>query len=166
MSAQTPQTTIVGRDEQSTLLIPGPGEYLVVLDAPGAEITVSGVFSSERSDNKNVSIVIHHRAPHTRATTEFRGVARDKSQLRLYGKIVIDENCPDVQSFLTERILLLSDDAKAEAVPELEILSDDVKCSHAASVSRIPESQLFYLMSRGLSLRQAEEMIVEGFLNV
>ncbi len=166
MSVQTPNTTIIGKDEHSRVVVPGPGEYIVVLDAPGAEAAISGVFSTAGSDIQNVSIIIHHRAPHTRATTEFRGVARDKSQLRLYGKIVIDEHCPDVQSFLTERILLLSDEAKAEAVPELEILSDDVKCSHAASVSRIPESQLFYLMSRGLSHRQAEEMVVEGFLEI
>jgi Fe-S cluster assembly protein SufD len=61
---------------------------------------------------------------------------------------------------------LLSDQAKAEAVPELEILSDDVKCSHAASISRIPAEHLFYLQSRGLNQTQAEELVVEGFLDL
>jgi Fe-S cluster assembly protein SufD len=60
--------------------------------------------------------------------------------------------------------LLLSDNAKAEAIPDLEILTDDVKCSHAASISRIPESQLFYLMSRGIPRSAAEDLIVNGFL--
>ena len=69
-----------------------------------------------------------------------------------------------INSFLTEKILLLSDEARAEAVPDLEIESDDVKCSHAATISKIPEEQLFYLMSRGLSKFEGESMIVEGFL--
>ncbi|MCA9369371.1 SufD family Fe-S cluster assembly protein, partial [Candidatus Woesebacteria bacterium] len=64
----------------------------------------------------------------------------------------------------TERVLLLSDTATAETVPDLEILTDDVKCSHAASVSRIPEEQIFYLQSRGIERSTAEDMIVEGFL--
>lgn len=151
---------------EQVIPIESAGEYIVVLTKAGAEATITGSFVAEKTQKQDLSITIHHRAPHTRATTELRGVARDQSQLRLYGKIVIDENCPDVQSFLTERILLLSDEAKAEAVPELEILSDDVKCSHAASVSRIPEQQLFYLMSRGIPRRQAEELIVQGFLEI
>ena len=66
---------------------------------------------------------------------------------------------------MTERVLLLSDTATAETIPDLEIESYDVKCSHAASVSRINEEQLFYLMSRGISRVKAEDMVVVGFLN-
>jgi Fe-S cluster assembly scaffold protein SufB len=80
------------------------------------------------------------------------------------GRIIIDPECGDTNSFLSERILLLSDSARAEAVPDLEILTDDVKCSHAATISRIPDDQIFYLMSRGLSRQTAEEEIVSGFL--
>jgi len=80
------------------------------------------------------------------------------------GRIIIDPECGNSNSLLTERILLLSDTASADAIPELEILTDDVKCSHAASVSRIPEEHIFYLMSRGISRKEAEEMVIEGFL--
>lgn len=149
---------------EHTLTLEVPGLYEVRLTEPGAEVSVRGVFAAEGREQVVVSVVIHHQAPHTRAKTTLKGVARDDARLRFVGKIVIDPECPDSNSFLTERILLLSDTASAEAIPELEILTDQVKCSHAASISHIPEAQLFYLMSRGISRAHAETLIVDGFL--
>lgn len=140
------------------------GVYLIELQKPESTVTVHGVFEATGTQKISVEVILHHQAPHTRADTTLKGVARDTSSMSFKGKIIIDEQCPDTQSFLTERILLLSDQAQAEAVPDLEILSDDVSCSHAASITHIPESQLFYLMSRGIPQDQAEELIIEGFL--
>lgn len=150
--------------ETQKINIKKPGEYVVNLVEPGAEVEISGSFLVEGKDRAAVTVIIHHQAPHTRATTTLRGVGRDQAQVTFVGRIIIDEDCGDTSSFLTERILLLSDEAKAEAVPDLEIKTDDVKCSHAASISRIPEEHIFYLMSRGLDRRVAEELIIEGFL--
>lgn len=130
----------------------------------GADAQITGVFDAKEDEQVDITLTIIHKAPHTRASTILKGVARDMSRIRFFGRIVIEEKCFDTQSFLEERILLLSPTAKAEAIPELEILCDDVKCSHAASISKIPDQQLFYLQSRGISKKQAEEMIVEGFL--
>ncbi|MDQ5951426.1 MAG: Fe-S cluster assembly protein SufD [Patescibacteria group bacterium] len=141
-----------------------PGEYLIELTVPGAEAKVSGVFTTAGAEVSETKVTIHHKAPNTLANTTLKGAARDQSKISFTGRIIIDQDCGNTNSFLTERILLLSDEAKAEAIPDLEILTDDVKCSHAASISRIPESQLFYLMSRGISRSQAEELIVAGFL--
>jgi Fe-S cluster assembly protein SufD len=149
-----------------TIRLETADEYQVFLTQPGAEVEIVGAFSLTGSDQQAVTVILHHQAPHTRATTTLHGVARDRSQLSFTGRIIIDPGCPDTNSFLTERILLLSDQAKATAVPDLEILSDDVKCSHAASISRIPEEHLFYLQSRGIPRTQAEEMIVDGFLAI
>ncbi len=157
---------VIGQDQHQVIKLTEPGEYLVELTGPGAEADITGAFAVEGTDKADVTVIIHHQAPHTRATTNLRGVGRDQSQVRFVGRIIIDENCGDTNSFLTERILLLSDQAKAEAVPDLEIMSDDVKCSHAASISQIPEEHLFYLMSRGITRRAAEELVVEGFLAV
>lgn len=154
----------VSSDEKKHITIEQSGEYLIKLLGSGAEAEIFGVFEAHHNDKIDVTVVIHHLAPHTRANTTLRGVGHDQSTVRFVGRIKIDEKCGDTNSFLTERILLLSDDAKAEAVPDLEILSDDVKCSHAASISRIPEEHLFYLMSRGLSRLEAEAVVVEGFL--
>jgi len=163
---KTLQTKTITLNEAGThpIELTESGHYVIELNVPGVEAVVGGVFSVTGSDNLTIEIVLHHKAAHTRAETTLKGVAADHSSISFKGKIVIDENCPDTQSFLTERILLLSDTARAEAVPDLEILSDDVSCSHAASITNIPESQLFYLMSRGLSRQSAEELIVAGFL--
>lgn len=141
-----------------------PGEYVIELTVPGAEAEVSGVFTTAGAEVCETKVVIHHKAPNTLANTTLKGAARDKSKISFTGRIIIDHECGNTNSFLTERILLLSDEAKAEAIPDLEILTDDVKCSHAASISRIPEQQLFYLMSRGIPRAEAEQLIVEGFL--
>jgi Fe-S cluster assembly protein SufD len=146
------------------ILIDEPGEYEIELVVPGAEAEIFGAFSSKETEVTEVKVIIHHLAANTQAKTTLRGVARDSSKISFTGRIIIDPNCGNSNSFLTERILLLSDDAKAEAIPDLEILTDDVKCSHAASISRIPESQLFYLMSRGIPRSAAEDLIVNGFL--
>jgi Fe-S cluster assembly protein SufD len=148
------------------ITITDSGEYVVSLVVPGAEVEIVGAFLVEGNDKADVTVIIHHKAAHTRANTTLRGVGRDHAQVRFVGRIIIDEDCGDTNSFLTERILLLSDTAKAEAVPDLEIKTDDVKCSHAASISRIPDEHLFYLMSRGIPRLQAEELIIGGFLNL
>ncbi len=142
-----------------------PGKHVIELTKPGEEVEIMGVFQTKHKEQLEVEVIIHHQAPRTQANTTLKGVARDKSQLKFKGRIVIDKNCGQSNSFLTERILLLSDQARAEAIPDLEILTDDDQCSHAASISNLNEKQLFYLMSRGLSRKQAEKLIVEGFLD-
>lgn len=154
----------IGRDESKTIQLVEPGVYEVQLVGEGAEATISGVFQSALSEKQEVTVIIHHQAPHTRSNTILKGVARDHGQINFTGRIIVAKKCPDTNAFLTERILLLSDTARAQAVPDLEILTDDVKCSHAASISHIPEEQLFYLMSRGVSQKEAEDLIVQGFL--
>lgn len=141
-----------------------PGKHVIELKKPGEEVEIVGFFETSGDKRVEVEVIIHHQAPRTLANTILKGVARDKSSLKFVGRIIIDPDCGQSNSFLTERILLLSDQAHAEAVPDLEILTDDVKCSHAASISNISEEHLFYLMSRGLSKKQAEKLIVDGFL--
>ncbi len=160
------KTYIINKDQKKTIKITQSGDYLVELVEQGAEVEIVGSFLAENSDKVDINITIHHKAKNTLANTTLRGVGRDNSSIRFFGRIIIAPDCGMSNSFLTERVLLLSDKAHAEAVPELEILTDDVKCSHAASISQIPEQQLFYLMSRGIPRKKAEDLIVEGFLEV
>lgn len=164
--SQVTTHTIRKTDQPTSLVLTEAGEYHVILAEAGAEVEIAGSFQLAGSEQLDLQVIIQHQAPHTRANTTLKGVARDRARIRFVGRIIIDKDCGDTNSFLTERILLLSDEAKAEAVPDLEILTDDVKCSHAASVSRIPEEQLFYLMSRGLPRAEAEALVVEGFLTL
>ncbi len=140
------------------------GEQEVILDKEGMELRIIGMFETREHQILELTLKIIHKAPNTKAETLLRGVARDHSQLKLSGTILIEPTAHNTNSFLREQILLLSPYTKAEAIPNLEIHTDDVKCSHAATISNIPEEHIFYLMSRGLTKQQAEEIIVEGFL--
>ena len=154
----------IQKNEKKTINLTESGDYLVELLGEGAQVEIVGMFEAKEDGKVDINLTIIHKSPHTRANTVLKGVASDKANIRFFGRIIIEPDCGDTQSFLEERILLLSDTAKAEAVPELEILTDDVKCSHAASISRVPEEHLFYLQSRGISKSEAEKLIVEGFL--
>lgn len=140
------------------------GVYEINLVGERAQAIITGSFALSKNDRQSYQVIIHHRAPNTSAQTKLLGTVRDTGFLQLKGQIIIDKDCHDSQSFLTERVLLLSPTARAEVVPDLEILNNEVHCSHAASISKIPESQLFYLQSRGISRRKAESMIARGFL--
>lgn len=142
------------------------GELEIVLDKKGMELEIVGRFQTRGIEVKELKVRIVHRAPNTTANTTLKGVVWDASQLKLSGTIVIEKSAQQTQSFLRENILLLSPKAKAGAIPNLEILANDVRCSHAATISNISEEQVFYVMSRGLTRKKAEEIIVDGFLTV
>lgn len=152
------------RDASETLTLTESGHYRVEIAAEGVEVTIKGGWHTRETEDVEVTLDIVHQVGHTRSNTLLRGVAQDRSRISLSGTIIIEEGAQDTNAFLTENILLLSDHARAEAVPNLEISANEVKCSHAATVARIPDEHLFYLMSRGLTKEEAETLIIEGFL--
>ena len=94
----------------------------------------------------------------------FKAVVEDRGSLDLRAKIVINKSAIGADVYLKMQVLLLDEGARAVVVPELEILANEVKAGHAASVGRVDEGQIFYLMSRGLTRVEAVELIVEAFL--
>ena len=104
----------------------------------------------------------------TRPSTEGRvvekSILRNKSKSLFKGMIRIKENASKSNSFLSGRSILLDKDAKSDAIPGLEIFTNDVKATHSASVAQIDEEQIFYLKTRCLTHEEAERTIVEGFL--
>lgn len=140
------------------------GEKEIILDREGMELNIVGAFTVSKEETKVLRLHIIHRAPNTTAHTLLKGVVNDRGKLELHGTIVVDRNALHTNSFLRENILLLSPSAMAEAVPNLEIHTDAVKCSHAATISSFPEEHVFYLRSRGLSEASARTLLVESFL--
>ena len=92
-------------------------------------------------------------------------VVEDEASASLAGKIAIAKNVSGVEAFLRYKILLLGERSRVEVVPQLEIESNEVKAGHAASIGRVDEEQLFYLMSRGILRSEAIELVVEAFLD-
>ena len=106
-----------------------------------------------------------HDAPHTHSDLLFKGAVQDHAASVYTGLIKIRENAPGTAAFQTNRNLTLSDGAWAESVPNLEIFTNDVKCSHASTVGPIDEEQRFYLESRGIRPDIAERLVVLGFFD-
>ncbi len=106
-----------------------------------------------------------HRGKHTAGKVLSKSVLKDKSACVFKGMIKIDSNAKNANSFLAEHAMLLSKDARANAIPGLEIETNDVKATHAASVSQIDEEKIFYLMSRGLDEDTARKLIIFGFFD-
>jgi Fe-S cluster assembly protein SufD len=105
----------------------------------------------------------HHIAPNGRSNLLFKNALLGKSKSVFSGLIKVDPLAQNTDSFQTNRNLLLSKEAEADSLPGLEILANEVKCSHGATTSKIDEQELFYLQSRGISKSIAEKLIVLGF---
>lgn len=143
----------------------GKSEIVIELNRKGTRTLVLGLIQSKNQDDLQLKVVTVHRAPNTHAETMIYGLVSGQAQAQIKGLIQIKKRAQRVTDFLTERILLLSDQARAIAEPELEIEADEVRASHAATVSSLDKNELFYLMSRGVSLAAAEKLITDGFLN-
>jgi Fe-S cluster assembly protein SufD len=100
---------------------------------------------------------------HTYSDLDFKVVLEDQARSAYTGLIRIELDASDSEAYQENRNLLLDKDCRAESIPELEILNQDVRCTHGATVGPIDDEQIFYLMTRGLPRREAERAIVEGF---
>ena len=106
-----------------------------------------------------------HQAPDTRSNLLLKGLLHNRSRSTHMGMIHIDEGAQRVQADLSSRYLLLHNQAQAYTVPSLEVLTDDVHCSHASAIGSFDEEQLFYMMSRGVSAALAKRLLAEAFFN-
>ncbi len=104
-----------------------------------------------------------HKAHHTCGEALYRHVLTDRAKSIFKGKIIIEKDQVFCNATQKNENLLLSPKAEAISLPKLEILNNDVQCSHGATISSIDEDQLFYMTSRGIGMDNARKMIVEGF---
>ena len=104
-----------------------------------------------------------HNAPDTRSDLLYKDVVRDRARCVWRGMIKVAKAAQQTDGYQRNDGLLLSETARVDAIPGLEIEADDVRCTHGATAGRVDEDQLFYAMCRGLSRREAMHMIVSGF---
>jgi Fe-S cluster assembly protein SufD len=107
----------------------------------------------------------NHNAPITTSDLLYKGAARDHARTLWQGMIKSLPQMQKIDGFQACRNLVLSEDARMDAIPGLEIEADDVACSHAATFGSLEEEPIFYLMSRGIPRPQAELMVIEGFFD-
>ncbi len=134
------------------------------LAGPGSEARVTGGYAGGPGQHLDFDTIQEHAAPNTNSDLAFRGVLAAGSTAVWRGMIKVDPGAQQTDAFQESRNLLLSTEAHADAIPGLEILADDVRCTHAAAIAQIDKEQLFYLTSRGLDPAGAKTLIIEGFL--
>lgn len=139
-------------------------EFVSTLDGPGASSRMVGVTVGAGRQHIDLHTRHVHRVGHTRSDIDVKAVVSERARSTYTGLIRIDEAARDVEAFQENRNLLLSDRARADTIPELEILNQEVSCSHGATVAPIDPLQVFYLQSRGVPAPVARRMIVRGFL--
>lgn len=138
-------------------------EVQIELKGQGAENKVLGVLFGDEKQNFVNWITQNHMAPKTTSDIQYRGALKGHSKSFFSGMVFIDKPAQQSDAYQSAKSLLLSQDAKADSIPNLEILADDVKCSHGAAVGPVDEDQKYYLATRGISSEKAEEIIIQGF---
>lgn len=132
---------------------------------PGATTEDYEILFGNGKQRFDVVTDLHHDVPNTSGRITVRSVLKEKSRSLLRGMIRIGEGGANTSSYLAEHGMLLSKDAKCDAIPGLEILTNGVKATHSASVSQMDEEHLYYLQTRGLAREEAEKMMVLGFFD-
>jgi Fe-S cluster assembly protein SufD len=133
------------------------------LNGAGATSRVTGAYFADGDQHLDYDTFQEHIAPNCESDFAFKGALRDNATAVWRGMIRVEPDAQKTNAYQECRNLMLSKTAHAVPIPGLEILANDVRCTHGATVSRVDREQLFYLMSRGLSRTEAERLIVRGF---
>jgi|GEM_PF-1071731 len=130
-----------------------------------SKASIYGIVMGDSNQKFDHHTTINHNSSYTSSMLDFRVALKDKAQSAYTGNLKIAHEALKCNAVQENRNLLLSEGAKTESIPELEILTNDVeKCSHGVTVGQVDKDQIYYLMSRGLTSNEAEKMIIEGFL--
>jgi Fe-S cluster assembly protein SufD len=133
------------------------------LNGPGATSRVTGAYFADGDQHLDYDTFQEHIAPNTTSDFAFKGALRDEARTVWRGMIRVEKDAQKTDAYQQNRNLLLSKDAHADSIPGLEIMANDVRCTHGATLGQVDRDMLFYLMARGLSRHEAERMIVRGF---
>jgi Fe-S cluster assembly protein SufD len=139
-------------------------ELTIYLQGQGAECRTNGFYHLTRA-NQYVDhhVDIEHRAPHSYSEMLYKGVLNNKTRAVFNGRLLVENEAQKTLAYQANHTILLSKDAEMYSKPELEIYADDVKCKHGASTGQIDQDALFYLRARGISEKEAMQLLLQGF---
>ncbi len=163
------QKTIAGRDANLDTLVVNLGASVARVDlgarleGPGARSDMLGLYFATEDQHFDHNTRQDHVVPHATSDLLYKGALYDRAKTVFRGIIRVHPKAQRTDAYQTNRNLLLSPDAEAVTLPNLEIEADDVRCSHGATVGQLNDEELFYLMSRGLTREQAERLVIFGF---
>ncbi len=135
----------------------------VMLSGEDAHVQVNGVMFTEGKQHLSYHTLQHHQAPHCKSDLLYKGALQDHSHLVWRGMIKVDHGAQKTDGYQRNDNLMLSDEARADSIPGLEIQADDVRCTHGSTTGRVDDEQIFYAQCRGLTRKEAMRMVVAGF---
>ena len=169
-SMAIPQHIVVEKDaciDMVLLVMPGVScdvKLDVMLAGEGAEANIYGAYVCGGDERVKISVDMHHDLPHCNSRQLFKGIAGGTSRVDFYGKIIVAQDAQRTEAYQENHNILLTDGAKVDTKPQLEIYADDVKCSHGATIGRLNEEEQFYMRSRGISLEDAKVLQMISFI--
>ncbi len=134
-----------------------------VLNGEGAECLINGLFVGAGRQHLDNFMFVEHARPNCNSRQFYNGILADHARGVFHGRIVVHKDAQKTDAKQTNRNLLLSDNARIDTKPQLEIYADDVKCTHGATIGQIDESQLFYLRARGIAEADARNLLLYAF---
>ncbi len=153
--------------ELELLLLPSSKEPLTIeveLAEPGAYLEIKGLALASNSEEVKTTILVEHLVDNTSSNQVIKSIGADESSISIVSKIVIVDGADNTEAHLLNKNILLSDTAKVEAKPELEIDHDNVICTHGSATGQLDEDALFYLTSRGIPRKDASKLLLEAFV--
>jgi Fe-S cluster assembly protein SufD len=138
-------------------------DLVAVLDGEGVDCTLNGLYAADAERLVDNHTTIDHARPHCGSREMYRGILADRARGVFNGKIIVRPDAQKTDAKQTNRALLLSEDARINTKPQLEIFANDVKCTHGAAVGQLDEEALFYLRSRGLGEGAARRLLTHAF---
>ena len=155
------------RKDMVLLMFPGVSCDIrldVRLTGEGAEANVYGAYVCGGDEKVKIAVDMHHEMPHCNSRQLFKGIAGGVSKVDFYGKIIVAQDAQSTEAYQENHNILLTDGAKVDTKPQLEIYADDVKCSHGATIGRLNEEEQLYMCSRGISLEDAKVLQMISFV--
>ena len=164
------QRAVLARDAQLLMVWAGLGADLskadlgTLLEGRGSSVKLLGMSFGQRGQHFDQHTVHDHHGSDTYSDLDFKIVLKDKARSAYTGLIRIEPHATNCEAYQENRNLLLSEGTRADTIPELEILNDEVRCTHGATIGPLDEDELFYLAARGIPRAEAIRMVVAGFV--
>lgn len=137
----------------------------ITLAGSGSEADLAGLWTLKEARSSEIWIEMVHQEPSARSRQRFKGALFDQSSSCFHGEIYVDAKAQGTDAYQMNQNLILSDEAKAEARPNLQIFADDVKASHGSTAGGLQPDEIFYLKTRGIPEKTAKDLLIHAFLD-
>jgi Fe-S cluster assembly protein SufD len=169
-AALRPDYTVGAGEKLELTFVVLPGEsrdidVAIDLVGEGAEVSLKGLYLCGGDERVNFRILMHHRAPGCHSTQRINGIAGGEAQVNFSGTIIVAPDAQQTEAYQENHNIVLTETAKVDTRPQLEIYADDVKCSHGATVGQLNADERFYMRSRGIPEAEARTLQMLSFLS-